>query len=130
MGGSLESVDAFVTEAPGAAPDWHRVYWLRGKTIGSLAVGAHQGADGSDEQPIRLDGYVRPIADIRKLEFQEVQIVWSRTGLTHIPEIWPTMQIHFDDFKIVISVAGRPNGGARKQATTFIDRLQAALAGV
>ena len=126
MGGHLESVDAFLTEVPATA-DEHRVYWLRGNSIGSLAVSAHKGPQGQDEQT-RLRGYVRPTSDIRRIELQDVQIEWLRSGFERFPDMRPTVRIHFEDDAIAVSVAGRTSEAARKQAVTFIDRLMAVLA--
>ena len=129
MGGSLDSVDAFVTQVPGTITEMggdanqHRVYWLRGNAIGSLAVGQAE----SDEDPLELSGYVRPVSDIRRLDFRDAQFDWPPHGGP--PEVRPeVVRIHFDDLAIAVTVAGRPDQEARDQALSFIDSLQRAMA--
>ena len=130
MGGPVDTVDAFLTEVPDPAAKEHRVYWLRGNSISSLAVGAHQGAQGVDEgHPIKLTGWVRPISDIKRVHVQDVGFQWSWGEARGIPEeVRPTVQIHLDDRDIVIGAAGRTTQGARDQAATFISRLVDAFA--
>jgi hypothetical protein len=126
VGGSLESV-AFLTDVPDPSADQHHVYWLSHKGFGCLIVGAHQGPQGAHELPTKLNGYVRPVSDIKRLELQEIQIEWSQFG-DRAPELEPTVLIHFDDEKIAVSVSSRTNAAARQQADAFIDRLQAVFA--
>ncbi len=130
MGGPLDSVDAFVTQVPGTVTEMggdanqHRVYWLRGNAIGSLAVSRAE----SDEDPLELSGYVRPVSDIRRLDFRNAQFCWPPHGGP--PEVRPeVVRIHFDDLAIAVTVAGRPNQKARDQALSFINSLQHAVAG-
>jgi hypothetical protein len=131
MGGSLDSVEAFVAQVPGTVTEMsggdanqHRVYWLRGNAIGSLAVGEAK----SDEGPLELSGYVRPVSDIRRLDFRGAQFYWPPHGGP--PEVRPeVVRIHFDDLAIAVTVAGRPDQTARDQALSFIDSLQRAMAG-
>lgn len=130
MGGSLDSVEAFVTQVPGTITEMggdanqHRVYWLRGNAIGSLAVSEAK----SDEGPLELSGYVRPVSDIRRLDFRGAQFYRPPHGGP--PEVRPeVVRIHFDDLAIAVTVAGRPDQTARDQALSFIDSLQRAMAG-
>lgn len=130
MGGPLDSVDAFVTQVPGTVTEMggdanqHRVYWLRGDAIGSLAVGRTESAEG----PLQLSGYVRPVSDIRRLDFRNAQFCWPTQGGP--PEVRPeVVRIRFDDLAVAVTVAGRPNQEARDQALSFISSLQQAMAG-
>ncbi|OYN78904.1 hypothetical protein [Mycolicibacterium sphagni] len=128
VGGSFETV-AFVAEQPEASTGEHRVYWLRGKTFGCLIIGAHQGPEGDKNAKLLVSGYVRPISDIRNIELQDVQIDWPRWGTTRVPELLPTVQVHFNDMTLTVDATSRTNEFARSQATAFIERLQSALAG-
>jgi len=128
MGGSLDSVDAFITQVPGTITEMggdanqHRVYWLRGNAIGSLAVGQGE----SDEDPLELSGYIRPVSDIRRLDFRNAQFHWRPHGGQ--PEVRPELvRVHFDDLAIAVTVAGRPDQAARDQALSFVDSLQRAM---
>jgi hypothetical protein len=126
MGGPLESVDAFVTQVPGTItqmpggdPNQHRVYWLRGNTIGSLAVGPAE----SQQAPPRLSGYLRPISDIRRLELRDAEFYWAPEGGNE-PEVRPDVRIHFDDLAIGFQVAIRSNQESRDQVAAFVDALR------
>jgi len=130
MGGSLDSVDGFVTQVPGTVTEMggdanqHRVYWLRGNVIGSLAVSQAE----SDEDPLELNGYVRPVSDIRRLDFRAAQFHWPLDDGQ--PEVRPeVVRIHFDDLAIAVTVAGRPDQKSREQALSFIDSVQRVMAG-
>jgi hypothetical protein len=126
VGGSLEGVE-LLSDVPGTSVDEHHVYWLRGKTIGCLVVGAHQGPEGDHGAKLLLNGYVRPLSDVVRLELQDMEIVWP-WGENRAPEIRPTMVIHFADDELTVDVASRTSELARAQAIAFIDRLQATLA--
>jgi len=125
IGGPVDAADAFLTEVPDPAAREHRVYWLRGNSIGSLAVGMHQGATGVDEgYPIKLNGWVRPISDIKRIDVLDVGVQWSWSRADGAPEdVRPTVQVHLDDLDIGIGAAGRTSQGAREQASTFIAYL-------
>jgi hypothetical protein len=131
MGGSLEATDALLTAVPDATTSEHRVYWLRGKTIGCLVVGAHQGPEGDNDQKLKVTGHIVPISDVTRFELLDVQIDWPGfSGGERIPDLSPAVKLQFrDGTGLVIDVADRTNEAARNQAATFIDRLQAALAG-
>ncbi len=131
MGGPVDTVDAFLTEVPDPAEQEHRVYWLRGNSIGSLTVGMHQGAQGVDEgHPIKLTGWVRPVSDIKRVDVQNFGFQWSWGEIKGSPEeVRPTVQIHVDGCDILIGAAGRTNQRARDQATKFIGRLLDSFAG-
>lgn len=128
MGGSLDSVDAFVSQVPGTVTEMggdanqHRVYWLRGNAIGSFAVSPSE----SNDDPLALSGYVRPVSDIRRIDFRGAQFEWPPHGGQ--PEVRPDLvRVHFDDLAIVVTVTGRPDQRARDQALSFIDSLQRAM---
>ena len=106
-----------------ADPNQHRVYWPRGNTIGSLAVGQPE----SRQAPPVLSGYLRPISDIRWLDFKEVEFYWPPEG--DEPEVLSDVRIHFDDLAIGFQVNIRSNQESRDQVVTFIDALQRAMAG-
>lgn len=126
VGGAIDSV-TFLSDLSDASAAEHRVYWLRGNAIGCLVVGAHQGAEGDPNAKLNVTGYTRSIADIRRLELRDVQIEWTRWG-ARVPELRPTLAIHFDDMEIIVDVASRTEEKDRKQAVAFIDRLQAVFA--
>jgi hypothetical protein len=131
MGGPVDTVDAFLTEVPDPTAQEHRVYWLRGNSIGSLTIEAHQGAQGVDEgHPTKMTGWVRPVSDIKRLDVQEIGFQWSWGEVKGTPEeVRPTVQIHLDGRDIVIG-ADWPNQpkAARDQAAKFIARLVDAFA--
>jgi hypothetical protein len=130
IGGSPDSVVFLADPPPEAGASAHHVYWLRGQTIGSFVIGAHKGAMGEYEMP-SVNGYVRPISAIERLELQGIEFqAWHQGAFVDpVPDVRPTVVIHFvDGDPIIVNIAAWTNESGRKQAFAFIDSLQAALA--
>lgn len=125
MGGSVQSVDAFVTRVMlvGVDSDGHNVMWLVGQSIGLLTVRG----PGNDRDPPAVSGWVRSVLRIRQVEIRSAQF-YRDPGTDTIVEVRPTVQIHFDDVIAEVSVAGRTDEFSRNQAAAFIRCVQAALA--
>ncbi|WP_133057861.1 hypothetical protein [Mycolicibacterium conceptionense] len=126
MGGPLSSVDAFVSDIQESSATEHRVWWLRGNTIGSLAVQAHQGPEGQREQA-QVMGYVRHLSAVKRIDIDKADFQYDQFG-NGIPEVKPSVRILLDDEEIVVSAAGRLSQREKAQATGFISQLLKQLA--
>ncbi len=127
VGGSLDGVDAFVTQVPDAAATEHRVFWLRGNSIGSLALQAHVGAEGANV-PAVLSGYVSSLDDVLQVEILGATSEWPFSG--GFPRVSPDVSIHFRSGAVAtIRVSDRSNEAAGRQACEFVSKLLDAMAG-
>ncbi|OBA94965.1 hypothetical protein A5668_08615 [Mycolicibacterium fortuitum] len=126
MGGPLGSVDAFLSDIQEPSATEHRVWWLRGNTIGSLVVQAHQGTEGQPEQA-QVTGYVRHLSAVKRVDIDKADFQYDQFG-DGIPEVKPSVRILLGDEEIVVSVAGRLSERDRAQAAGFISQLLNQLA--
>ncbi|MBI5536685.1 MAG: hypothetical protein HY898_28455 [Deltaproteobacteria bacterium] len=126
LGGTLDGVDAFVSQDPDDTSGEHRVYWLRGNSFGSLALKAHNGPEGANE-PAEVSGYVRSLHEIAHVEIVGATAEWPFSG--GFPTVHPDVKIHFDNGDAVtISATARSHDGARKQVAMFVEKLLEAVA--
>jgi hypothetical protein len=126
IGGSLDDVDAFLTNVPDPASGEHRVFWLRGNSFGSLALAAHEGPEGAN-LPAKISGYVRSVSDIQQVLVIGTTADWPFSGGS--PRTDPDIEVQFADGVVVpISVSSRQSSYAKEQAATFVDKLLAAVA--
>ena len=125
IGGKREVVDGFVVARPDTEAGTLTVYWIAGNALGSLTVARSD--PGSSAAP-QIEGWLRPVWKVQKLDLgAEVKIDRGTKEM----DVRPTVSIHFrDEPPVEISAAGLANERARKQATDFVARLKALIAGV
>jgi hypothetical protein len=125
LGGSLDKADALVADLPVDQAAEHRVYWLKGNSLGSLAVKAHAGAEGANE-PAVITGFVRSL-DEAKVEILSVTAEWPFSG--GFPAIYPDVRILIaDDVDVTIRVSSWDYSAGRNRAADFVAKLLDAVA--
>jgi hypothetical protein len=128
VGRSLTEIKetVFLTDVPDPDAVEHRVYWLRGKTIGCLVIGRHQGPEGDENAKLVVSGYVRPLSDIVRLELKDLEVHWHWGG-RRVADLKPTMVVHLRGEEIVVDVASREDDFTSGRALEFVDRLKATV---
>jgi len=118
LGGSLDSIDAFLAQEPDTDAGEHRVLWLRGTSLGSLTLKTHSGPG----QTANVVGCVRSLDRVTRIEVHGIGAEWSFSR-QEAPKIRPDVSVHFDDEVIAVRTSERKDAAARAQACQFVSKL-------